>query len=249
MVFENLLNPIFSPLLNLPTLWAVIVMSFLISLIITIVYKYTTNQDLMKQLKDEMKEFQREVKELKKEPDKAMAVQKKSMQTNMKYMMHSMKSTLYSILPIIIIFSWMSANFAYDPILPGQDFTTTVVFGEKVSGTIELSVPDGIIINGEIRKDVNDGDVKWVLSGNEGEYLLEYHFDGKKYSKEVLITKENKYKEPVKRLKGGIVKSIEIEHEEKKLLNLFGWKLGWLGVYIIFSIIFSILIRKVIKVY
>ena len=249
MVFENFLNPILGPLLNLPTLWAVIILSFFISLIITVVYKYTTNQDLMKQLKVEMKEFQKEIKELKKEPEKAMQVQKKSMQTNMKYMMKSMKRTLYSILPIIIIFSWMSANFAYDPILPGQDFTTTVVFGEKVSGTIELSVPDGIIINGEIRKDVNDGDVKWVLSGNEGEYLLEYHFDGKKYSKEVLITKENKYKEPVKRLKGGIVKSIEIEHEEKKLLNLFGWKLGWLGVYIIFSIIFSILIRKVIKVY
>ena len=249
MVFENLLNPIFGPLLNLPTLWAVIILSFFISLIITVVYKYTTNQDLMKQLKGEMKEFQKEIKELKKEPEKAMQVQKKSMQTNMKYMMKSMKSTLYSILPIIIIFSWMSANFAYEPILPGQEFTTTVVFGEKVSGTIELSVPDGIIINGGVRKEVKEGDVKWVLSGNEGEYLLEYHFDGKKYSKEVLITKENKYKEPVKRLKGGIVKSIEIEHEEKKLLNLFGWKLGWLGVYIIFSIIFSILIRKVIKVY
>ena len=76
MVFENFLNPILGPLLNLPTLWAVIILSFLISLIITVVYKYTTNQDLMKQLKGEMKEFQREVKELKKEPDRAMTVQK-----------------------------------------------------------------------------------------------------------------------------------------------------------------------------
>jgi len=249
MVFENILNPIFSPLLKLPTLWAVIILSFLISLIITIVYKYTTNQDLMKQLKGEMKEFQREVKELKKEPDRAMAVQKKSMQTNMKYMMLSMKSTLYSILPIIIIFSWMSANFAYDPILPRQDFTTTIVFEKGISGVVELSVPDGIIINGGVRKEVKDGDVKWVLSGDEGEYLLEYHFDGKKYSKEVLITGENKYKEPVKRIRDDVVKSIEVEHKEKKLLNLFGWKVGWLGSYIIFSIIFSILIRKVIKVY
>jgi len=77
MVFENILDPIFSPLLNLPTIAAVILLSFLISLIITIVYKYTTNQDLMKQLKDEMKEFQREIKELRKEPEKAMQVQKK----------------------------------------------------------------------------------------------------------------------------------------------------------------------------
>jgi len=249
MVFENLLNPIFSPLLNLPTLWAVILLSFLISLIITVVYKYTTNQDLMKQLKDEMKEFQREIKELKKEPEKAMQVQKKSMRTNMKYMMQSMKSTLYSIVPIIIIFSWMSANFAYDPILPGQDFTTTVVFEENVDGRIELSIPEGLTIDGGARKVVKDGEIKWVLSGEEGEYLLEYIFDGKKYGKEVLITEENRYKEPMKMVRDGIVKSIEVGNKPKKLLNIFGWNVGWLGTYIMFSILFSILIRRIIKVY
>lgn len=249
MVFESILNPIFGPLLNLPTLWAVILLSFLISLIITVVYKYTTNQDLMKQLKEEMKEFQREIKELRKEPEKAMQVQKKSMQTNMKYMMLSMKSTLYSIVPIIIIFSWMSANFAYDPILPGQDFTTTVIFEENVEGTIELSVPDGLIINGGSRKEVKDSEIKWVLSGNKGEYLIEYLFDGEKYGKEVLITEENRYKEPIKRIKGGTINLIEIGHNKKILLNLFGWKVGWLGTYIIFSILFSILVRKIIKVY
>jgi len=249
MVFENLLNPIFGPLLNLPTLWAVILLSFLISLIITVVYKYTTNQDLMKQLKDEMKEFQREVKELKKEPEKAMQVQKKSMQTNMKYMMQSMKSTIYSIVPIIIIFSWMSANFAYDPILPGQDFTTTVVFEENVKGNVELSVPRGLTIDGGARKEVKDNEVKWILSGNKGEYLLEYIFDGKKYGKEILITEKKKYKEPIKMIRDGIVMSIEVENKPKKLLNIFGWQVGWLGTYIIFSILFSILIRKIIKVY
>lgn len=203
----------------------------------------------MKQLKEEMKEFQKEIKELKKEPEKAMQVQKKSMQTNMKYMMQSMKSTLYSIVPIIIIFGWMSANFAYNPILPHQDFTTTIVFEENVNGVIELSVPVGITLDGSSKKEIKDSSVKWVLSGDGGEYLLEYLFEGKKYNKEVLITDENRYKEPMKRVRDGIVESIEIEHKPKKLLNLLGWKVGWLGTYIIFSIIFSILIRRIIKVY
>ncbi len=249
MVFDNLLNPIFNPLLNLPTLVAVIMLSFLISLIITVVYKYTTDQNLMKQLKGEMKEFQKEIKELKKEPEKAMQVQKKTMQTNMKYMMLSMKSTLYSILPIILIFGWMNVNFAYDPILPGQDFTTTVVFEENAGGTIELSVPKGITINGDSKKEIKDSTIKWILNADEGEYLLEYLFDGKKYNKEVLITEENKYKEPIKMIKGNVIRSIEIDNKPKKLLNLFGWKVGWLGTYIMFSILFSILIRKIIKVY
>jgi len=249
MVFESILNPIFDPLLRLPTLWAVIILSFLISVIITLVYKYTTDQNLMKDLKAEMKEFQKEIKELKQDPAKAMQVQKKSMQTNMKYMMHSMRSTLYSIIPIIIIFSWMTANFAYDPIIPGQELTTTVLFEENADGMIELSVPEGMIVDGGLSKGVDSSDVKWVLSGVEGEYLLEYIFDGKKYTKDGLISTAHKYKNPIKKIKNSPIKMIKIDNTQKKLLNLFGWKLGWLGTYIIFSIIFSILVRKVIKVY
>ena len=91
--------------------------------------------------------------------------------------------------------------------------------------------------------------VKWVLSGDEGEYLLEYIFDGKKYSKDVLIAENNVYTQPIKKIKGDVIKSIEIGNTEKKVLNLFGWKIGWLGTYIIFSIIFSMGVRKIIKVY
>lgn len=250
MVFEHLLDPVFSPLLKLPTIFAVIIVSFLISLIVTVLYKYTTDQNLMKRLKEEMKEFQKEIKELRQDPQKAMEVQKRAMQTNAKYMMQSMKSTLYSILPIIIIFSWMTANFAYNPILPEQEFTVSIFFEKGFNGEVELSVPKGIMMQGDAKKDISEDAAKWVLSGEEGEYLLEFVYDGKKQTKEILISK-NRYKEPVKEIGDGIAKSIEVEHKEKKVLNLyiFGWKLGWLGTYIIFSIIFSILIRRIVKVY
>ncbi|MFH0868459.1 MAG: EMC3/TMCO1 family protein [Candidatus Woesearchaeota archaeon] len=249
MVLENLLNPIFSPLLNLPTIWALVFLSFLISLIITLITKFATDQDLMKRLKTEMKEMQAEMKALRKEPEKAMQIQKQVMQTNMKYMKQSFRSMIYTFIPIILIFGWMTANFAYDPILPGQEFTTTVVFEKNVNGIIELSVPKGIEISGDIKKEIDNSIVKWVLKGGEGEYLLEYIFDGHKYTKEVLIAGGNKYKEPIKAVKDGIVKTIEIEHTPKKVLNIFGWKIGWLGTYIIFSIAFSMIVRKIIKVY
>jgi len=248
MVFESVINPVFAPFLNLPTLWAVILLSFLISLIITLIYKYTTDQNLMKSLKDEMKELQKEIKELKSSPERARQVQKKMMQTNGKYMMQSMKSMLYSFIPIILIFGWMNTHLAYDPILPGQEFATKVTFEKDAKGFIELSVPEGIKVNGNTKKEIEGNEVKWLLSGNRGEYLLEYIIDGKKYNKDVIIT-ESLYKDPIKKVNDGTVKTIEIENKKKMLINLGFMKLGWLGTYIISAIIFSIIIRKIIKVY
>ena len=184
MVFENLLNPVFFPLLKIPTLFSIILLSFLISLIITLVYKYTTDQNLMKQLKEEIKRLQKEMKELKSNPQKAMEVQKKAMQTNMKYMSHSLKSTLFTFIPLIIIFSWMNSNLAYDPILPGQDFTVTAVFEKGANGEITLNAPEGLEVD-KAKKEVKDSEVKWALNGKEGEYLLLFEFNNEKHEKEV----------------------------------------------------------------
>lgn len=248
MVFDNLLNPVLGPLLKLPSLLAMVILAFLISLIITLIQKYATNQNRMKQIKEEMKSFQNRIKE-EKDPNEKMKLQKESMKLPMEQMRHSMKSMMYTFIPIILIFGWMNGHLAYDPIMPEQDFTTTVVFGKGISGEMELSVPEGLNIQGDVVKEVKDSEVKWVLNGKEGEYLLEYNFNNKKYTKEVLITKENEYKTPVKNVRDGNIDMIKIDHKKNIVLNLFGWEIGWLMSYIIFSIIFSMLLRKIIKVY
>ncbi len=245
----SFLNPILNPLLQLPVLWVVIIISLVIAVIVTLVYKLMTNQDLMKQLKDELKEFQKEMKELKAHPEKMMEVQKKAMQTNMKYMSHSMRSTLVTFVPIILLFGWMNANIAYDPILPGQEFTITAAFAANTAGTISLDAPEGIFIDGNSTKQIEDGKVVWVLKGDNGEYLLEYAFNNEKHSQEVLITESQAYKPVITKIKESRLKTLEISNRPTKVLDLGFWKVGWLGAYIIFSIIFSMLLRKVLKVY
>lgn len=245
----SLLDPILRPLLQLPVLWIILIISLVIAVLITVIYKLMTDQNLMKQLKSELKEFQKEMKELKDHPEKRMEVQKKAMQTNMKYMMHSMKSTLVTFIPIIFIFGWMNANIAYDPIVPGQEFTITAAFAANTAGTISLDAPEGISTNGNSTKQIEDGKVIWVLKGKEGEYLLEYAFNNEKHSQEVLITESQAYKPAVTSIKNSKLKKLEINNKPKKVMNLGFWNVGWLGTYIIFSIIFSMLLRKILKVY
>jgi uncharacterized membrane protein (DUF106 family) len=250
-MFEGVLNPIFDPLLSLPMVWVIVIMAFLITFLITLIYKFTTNQSLMKDLKDEMKELQNEMKELKSEPQKMMSVQKKAMQTNMKYMSHSMRSMLFTFIPIILIFGWMNTHLAYEPIVPGQEFTTSVLFYNGVNGNVELIIPEGISAESELIKTIGDGEIKWILKGEAGEYLLEYKLDGKSksYTKDLLITEGKTYAKPIELVKDKTVRQISIDNNKIKVFNLFGWKVGWLGSYIILSIVFSMGLRKLFKVY
>lgn len=253
---DPVLNVIFWPILQIPPLAGIILIAFLMSLIITLIYKYTTDQNLMKQLKTEMKEFQKQVKELKARPEEAMKVQKKAMETNMKYMMHSMKPTLFTFIPIILIFGWLQGHMAFDPLISGQEFSVDMFF-ENDGRFIELAAyPDGLTLLNDKEQKVAANKVSYVLKGISGKYSLEFLVksdkdgQGKSYKKEILITdKDRNYIDPIKNINEGGIKKIVVGNKKAIVLNLFGWKLGWLGAYILFSIIFSLILRKTLKIY
>jgi len=249
----SFLDPIFRPLLELDPLFIVLIISAIITVLITVIYKFTTNQNLMKELKDEMKEFQKEMKELKEDPKKMMEVQKKSMKTNMKYMSHSMRSTLITFIPIILIFGWMNANIAYEPIKANEEFTIDALFAKNTQGTIEITVPKGITLLGDAEKDIQDDKASWTLKGKEGSYIddnaLEFKFNNEVEYKNLIITNKQEFAPVTKKISNSKLKIIKINNKPMKVLNLFGWRVGWLGSYIIFSIILSMLLRKILKVY
>ncbi len=249
MAYYDFLNIVFAPLLKLPVLLAILALSLFVSVTIILVTKYMTDQALMKKLKEDLKEHQKQIKESKGNPTKAMELQKKSMELNMKYMTHSLKPTIITFIPIILIFSWMSATFAFESIKPQQEFSATAFFDQNTNGIAELVVPEGMTMTGNKTKKIENGKAEWTLKGEEGEHLLEFSYNDEKQQHSVLITNKGKYLSPTKKTDGAI-KSTYINY--KKLIVLpIGYKdwLGWLGTYIWSSIIFTMLLRKMMKVY
>ena len=250
MVFESILNPVFGPFLALPPLLAMVIISLIIAVIIVLAYKYMTNQKEMKEMKDKLKEYQKKMKGLRNDPKALMAVQKEAMQLNMKYMTHSMKPTLITFLPIIIIYGWLSAHFGFLPIEAGDTFTTTVTFDKGITGLVEIRPTEEFSLLSNSTQEIINNTAKWELKAEkEGEYLIEYVYNDMVYTKEILITSEPEYKNPIRKVKDSEIKEIRINNKPLKMLNIFGFKLGWIWTYIIFSIVFSIILRKILKVY
>jgi len=244
------LDPVMMPLLGLNPILAVGLVAFIVSLLITVIYRFTTNQNLMKQLKDEMKELQSEMKTLKDNPDKMMEVNRKAMETNMKYMSQSFRSTIFTMLPIILIFSWMNAHFAFVPLMPGQEFHVTLSFAKNAQGNASIAVPEGIEVVGDASKGIVSNSASFTLKGKEGTYTegnsVKFDYNQKTFFKDVIIsTDEYAKKDTV--IKDDYLKTISIDYEKRKILPVLNW--GWLGTYIVFSIVFSMTLRKLFKVY
>jgi len=109
---------------TVPILWGlsplkfIVLVSAFLSLVVTLVYKYSTDQVLMKELKKELKRYKEELKRVRSDPDKMKEINSKMMKVNSKYMMQSFKPMIITILPFLAIFSWLKGLFNSTILIP-----------------------------------------------------------------------------------------------------------------------------------
>ncbi|TAL57730.1 MAG: DUF106 domain-containing protein [Nanoarchaeota archaeon] len=253
-------DPSFGPLVTF------ILISFSISLCVTLVSKFTTNQPLMKQFREDIKKYQDQIRKTK-EPDKALAIQKKAMDVNMKYMSHSMKPTLFTLIPILIVFGWVAANLTVQQIIPNEPFNVTVLLANGNASDIKASASEGMKILSQTSNGLSSN---YTLTAPEGRYLMNFSLDSHMVQKRVLVTNKWDFERP-KIEKDGFLngifsgsfdsttripsespfKSVLTHHKPLRPFGSFsilGYMPGWLMTYILFSLIFTMALRKILDV-
>ena len=114
------------------------VIAALITLFMTLVYKYTTDQERLSEIKKEQKKYQEEAKNHKNNPQKMMEINKKVLQLSGEMMKHSLKPMAITMLPMFVLIIWL--RNIYSPIL---------------SSWIWYYILVGIVTNGIFRKLMN----------------------------------------------------------------------------------------------
>lgn len=259
MFLETVLNPVLNPLLPLGPFWVIIIVSLVVSLLTTIIYKYTTDQTALRSLKADLKRKQKKVSALKSEPDKAMKMQKEIMKLNGQYMKASFKSMLYTFLPILIFFGWLGANLAFAPLLPGVPFNVSAQFEDGVSGNATLLLPPELNSTVPLTQTINDSKITWsAISDSQGVYDLSIRHEpsGEEQFVTLQIASEQKYEQPEYFFKDSPVFSkIQIHYEKLYIFEgIFLLKdipfiknANWFWSYFLFSLLFSTVLRKALK--
>jgi len=97
--------------LGLPPIAFIALVSAVLAIASTLVYKYMTDQALIKTIRADMKKYQAQMKEHKGNPEKVIEIQKQMMPLNSKLMMQTMKPMFITIIPFLLIFHWLRTIF------------------------------------------------------------------------------------------------------------------------------------------
>jgi len=137
MVLDSFFNAIFGGLIAWSPLGALLIISLIMSTLVTLIYKWVTDQDLMKSLKGEIKELQKQLKEFASDPEKVKEIQKPLKDKTMLQLKQSMKPTLYTFIPFIILFTWLKVVYdAPGGLIWGINWIIVYIVASVIFGTI-----------------------------------------------------------------------------------------------------------------
>jgi len=114
---------IFGWAIKLSAPYNLMIITFVITLFTTLIYKFTTNQAMLKSIREEMKNIQNEIKGLKGSPEKMLEKQKQLSPLMLESYKHIFKPMLITFLPLILILGWLKETFTAN----GEDIK--IIFG------------------------------------------------------------------------------------------------------------------------
>jgi len=274
-VFGKIFELIFFPFLSMSPWIGMILISFLTSLLMLLVFRFTSNQKGIRQVKNKIKAHLLELRLFKDSLSLSLKAQGNILRYNLKYIGYSAKPLLVMIIPLILILVQLNLWFGYDALTPGQKTILKVKLEEGNSPlNINLAIESssGFDIETPPLRIEEEREINWRLNAREkGVHDLILIATNQRLTKKVSIAQKPLSKiSPLKVRRNFIdellnpgespfsgdlpIKTIELKYPAKNM-NLFGWNIPWLWsippwlvIYFALSIIFGFAFKGIFKV-
>ena len=258
----SFLDSWFRPFITQSPTLVVFLFSVALAFLSVVTYKYTTNQKVLKELKEKMNNIQKKMKDLRKDFNNKES-QKEITRLNTELvkisgqqMKHSMRSTLFTLIPFLLLFGWLAAHYTYMPLYPNQTFNVTLTSMNNIQNLSLETVPGNLsVINKTTQKVAMKNNINniyyirtFTLRGPSGKYSLNFKKgNDTMITKNIIITTNSEYTKQKEVYKD---KGITLTVSNKPLkMKLLGISMSWFWYYFIITVIFSSIFRKLLKVY
>jgi len=268
-VINSIFDLFFLPFSSIDPIYGLCAVSFLTTVIMLPIFKYTSDQEAIRRTKSRIMGHLLEVRLFKDDIRTVLSAQKNMLKYNMIYLKHMLKPLMFVMLPVVVIIIQTGLRYEYRPLHPGETAIVKVRLNkpDKVTGNDASGVlvsPEGLKIETPPLR-VNGGEeIYWrIRAEKKGEYDLKFRMPDMEISKRVVVGEKLTRISP-EVVEGGLINSFlypgepslngdsGVEYFKVKYpygsVTLFGWKTHWLVLFFILSLAFGFLLLKPFRV-
>ncbi len=266
--FGKIFDVLFLPFRSMSPWAGMILVSLLTGLLMLFVFKWTSNQEGIQKVKNKIKAHLLELRLYKDSFSQTFRSQGNILRCNLKYISYSAKPMMVMIVPLILIIIQLNFWFGYESLTPNESAILKIKLTESqnlLEAEIAVQPSSGLVMETLPLRIEESQEINWRFSATQGgiqQFVIT--INGESITKKVSVARKPLSKiSPLKTrtkfldqimypvetpIKSQIpVDSIEVQYPSQSM-NLFGWKIHWIIVYFVLSIIFGFAFKGVFKV-
>ncbi|MGB9765643.1 MAG: hypothetical protein ACPLZD_09870 [Candidatus Saccharicenans sp.] len=243
-------------------------LSFLTALLVLFIYKKTSNQAAISQVKNQLKAHLLEMRLFQNDYRTILTTQKELLLANARYLILNLKPLLIMIIPVFLLLAQMNLWFNYRPVEPGETLLLKVRFINQMEVdrlNLNLEVPPEVTIDSPVLRIIDENEADWRLKieGQSSQPLV-IVVDGERYLKDIVIDGKSRQRISPRRDRRNLwlellypgekplpansyIKEIELNYPLQRL-DFLGIKIHWLVAYFLLSLIIGFALKKPLKV-
>lgn len=262
-ILGPLVNGILYPFREMPPIVGLTVVSFLTAIFLLVVFKHTSNQKALEDVKRRIHAGLFEIRLYNDDFRSIMRAQTGILRANLSYMRYSLAPMIWTLPPLIVLIAQLQFHYGYSGLEPGQQVLLKVEVSDVSSGGDQkpdyaVSVPEGLQLDTPGVWVPSLGEMAWRLTATApGDYELEIRDGSETATKSVRVTHSVVRRSPFK-IRGflneliypaepslpstGAIDAITVTYPEANV-DVFGFELHWMIVFFALSIVFAFALR------
>lgn len=267
-VFGKIFEYLFFLLRSFSPWIGMIFISFLTGIFMLFIFRFTSNQKGIRNVKNKIKAHLLEIWLFKDSFILSLKAQGSILRSNFKYISYSAKPMLVMIIPLFLIIIQLNLWFGFRSLSPGEKAILKVKLKEDLNpldSEISIESSPSFEIESPPLRIKEEREIDWRLrAAKKGVYDLVLMVKGQKIKKKIAVAQKPLSKISPKRVRGNLIaevlnpgeaplpsdsplEAIEISYSSQKM-NLLGWHIHWVIVYFALSIIFGFAFKGFLRV-
>lgn len=251
------------PFRSLPPIVGLLVVSLVVSILILLVFKKTSNQARLEAVKRQIHACLFELRLFSDDLPAILRAQGEILRHNLRYLGLSSVPMLVMLLPLVLVIAQLQFHYGYRGLRPSEHFLVKVQLKEGRADTrpaAALEAPAGLAVVTPPVWIPSERELAWRLRADQpGDYELKLRLDGQEYAKTAQVSNAVRRRSPV-RLEPGLVNqllypaedplprespiaSITVGYPEDDV-SVLGWPVNWLVLFFVLSVGFAFALRN-----